>query len=52
MEEQSPALICVYECTICARCTATAEMNHICPNCSGNWYSGRVRKCSKADKKF
>ena len=29
----SQAMICSYECTFCARCTA--EMDEICPNCGG-----------------
>jgi uncharacterized protein len=29
----SEALVCSYECTFCADCGK--EMQHICPNCSG-----------------
>lgn len=33
LEHQDKAYICTYECTFCVECTA--EMEHICPNCSG-----------------
>jgi len=33
LEHRDEAYICTYECTYCPDCTA--EMEHVCPNCSG-----------------
>jgi hypothetical protein len=31
--DTTDALICSFECTFCSQCGA--DMNHVCPNCSG-----------------
>ncbi|MBK8954141.1 MAG: DUF1272 domain-containing protein [Saprospiraceae bacterium] len=33
LDHQSEAYICSYECTFCGICTE--QMQHVCPNCSG-----------------
>ncbi|MCH7886576.1 MAG: DUF1272 domain-containing protein [Candidatus Marinimicrobia bacterium] len=33
LSEDSDACICTHECTFCADCSR--EMEHVCPNCSG-----------------
>ena len=33
LEDDGIAFICSYECTFCATCAG--EMDHTCPNCSG-----------------
>ena len=33
LAKDANACICTYECTFCADCSD--EMNHVCPNCSG-----------------
>lgn len=40
------AYICSYECTFCAKCTA--EMRHVCPNCSGELLRRPGRKGAQA----
>jgi len=38
----SDALICSYECTFCKSCVENL-LNHICPNCGGNFVSRPIR---------
>ncbi len=42
--EESKAHVCSYECTFCPDCTN--EMNHVCPNCSGELVVRPTRRLS------
>ena len=44
LENMGEAWICSYECTFCTPCTI--EMNHACPNCSGELLR-RPRRCTR-----
>jgi len=40
--DSTDAMICSYECTFCKACVETV-LNHICPNCSGNFSLRPIR---------
>ena len=40
--ESTEAVICTFECTFCVEC-AKGILNHICPNCSGNFVPRPIR---------
>jgi uncharacterized protein len=40
--ESTEAVICTFECTFCFEC-AESVLNHICPNCSGNFVPRPIR---------
>lgn len=42
----SVAYICSYECTFCEDCTA--QMDHVCPNCSGTLVLRPTRESAPA----
>jgi hypothetical protein len=44
---ESSAFICSYECTFCPQCTL--EMDHVCPNCSGQLTSRPLRENQVAE---
>ena len=37
LAQDGDAVICSYECTFCTQCAE--EMDHVCPNCSGELVS-------------
>jgi hypothetical protein len=40
--DSAEALICTFECTFCRECVEE-KLNHICPNCGGNFAPRPVR---------
>lgn len=40
--DSKEARICTFECTFCANCVET-KLNHICPNCGGNFQKRPIR---------
>jgi uncharacterized protein len=44
--ESIEAMICSFECTFCTDCVDTV-LNHICPNCGGNFSPRPVRPHEK-----
>lgn len=43
------AWICTFECTFCTECVE-GELNHVCPNCGGNFAPRPIRPASKLEK--
>ena len=40
--ESDEAVICTFECTFCISC-AEGVLNHVCPNCGGNFAKRPIR---------
>lgn len=40
--DSTEAMICTYECTFCRTCVETV-LDHVCPNCGGNFCQRPVR---------
>ena len=47
--ESEEAMICSYECTFCKDCVETI-LQHICPNCGGNFVKRPIRPNSLLEK--
>lgn len=47
--DSTEAMICTYECTFCKNCVETV-LNHICPNCSGNFSLRPIRPSADLEK--
>lgn len=47
--ESHEAVICTFECTFCQNCAANI-LNHICPNCGGNFVPRPIRPEEKLKK--
>ena len=47
--ESDEAVICTYECTFCTSC-AEGVLNHVCPNCGGNFTPRPIRPAEALKK--
>jgi hypothetical protein len=47
--DSAEALICTFECTFCRDCVEN-KLNHICPNCGGNFAPRPIRPSQLLEK--
>ena len=47
--DSTEAMMCTYECTFCRSCVETV-LNHICPNCRGNFSARPIRPKQGLDR--
>lgn len=47
--DSKEAMICTFECTFCKYCVKEV-LNHVCPNCSGNFSARPIRPAELLEK--
>ena len=47
--ESTETYICTFECTFCKSCVE-GELNHVCPNCQGNFVNRPIRPLAALKK--